>query len=337
MPNAVKFSLGTWAAMTWRIQLQSVKLMNAAGLVTHLSFGSESGNLEEIRLTADALCEHGEALSQMTRRLMSEGLPYFTARERSLNSILRISKDFISQPNNILAIEYMKTLRQTRSALIPLTIRREDMGYHESASALRRCINERDYPALARYMPESAFFLGLKHLSQYGAADMDRLSGALHYLLRTKPAEEIKAVLDMNDGVAERMLKLCGASASITELLDSVKTKRYAYTRLKRAAAHLLLDINREAFDTLNETGGPRYIRVLGFRKDAAGLLGDLTRRAALPVITDLKKAGGVLDESGMTMLEKDIKSTDIYYLACERKKNTHGISHEYYRGIIVV
>jgi len=143
--------------------------------------------------------------------------------------------------------------------------------------------------------------------------------------------------LDMNDGVAERMIKMCGLYATMKDLLDAVKTKRYAYARLKRAAAHLLLDIRRDTFHSLHNTGGPRYIRVLGFRKDAAGLLGEMAGRASLPVITDLKKAGAVLDEAGMAMLNKDIYSTDIYYLACENGKNTHGVGHEYYNGMIVI
>ncbi|MDR1560211.1 MAG: nucleotidyltransferase family protein [Clostridiales bacterium] len=315
----------------------AVKLMNASGVITHISFGAESGDLERLRLTAAALNEHNEAVVDRTRKLMAEGMPYFTAREQSLASILRISHDFISQPNQILAIEYLKTLEQTKSALIPVVIKRSGSGYHETASALRALIMARDYPALADRVPENAFFSLLKYLSQYGSADISRLDGALLYLLRTKPPGEIKSILDMNDGVAERMLKLCGLYDSSTGLLGAVKTKRYAYTRLKRAAAHLLLDIRRDTFEMFNQTGGPRYIRVLGFRKDAAGLLGELTRRASLPVIVNLRRDAEVLDEAGIIMLNKDIQSTDMYYLACERQKNTHGRNHEYYRGVIVI
>ena len=315
----------------------AVRLMNAAGIITHISFGSESGNLDDIRLVSDALHTRGEAVNQMTRAFMSEGIPYFAAREKSLSSILRISKDFIRQPNNILAVGYMKSLAETQSAVIPMTVKRADAGYHETASGLRRSIMAKDYPALAEYMPESAFFLTLKYLSGYGCADIGRYGDILQYLLRTKPMGGIRAVLDMNDGVAERMVKLCGQYRELTDLIGAVKTKRYAYARLRRAVMHLLLDIRHDTFDMFNQTGGPRYIRVLGFRKDAARLLGDLTEHATLPVITDLKKADGVLDELGMTMLNKDIESTDIYYLACENVKNTHGVRHEYYRGIIVV
>jgi len=315
----------------------AVRLMNASGVITHISFGSESGDLGEIRRAADAYHEHGEAVGQMTRAFMAQGLPYFTARERSLNSILHISKDFIKQPNNILAVEYMKALARTRSAIAPISVKRAGSGHNESASALRRAVSGGDYPALADSMPESAFFLLLRHLSRYGAADACRLDSIFFYLFKTRPLDEIKAVLDMNDGVAERMIKMCGLYATMKDLLDAVKTKRYAYARLKRAAAHLLLDIRRDTFHSLHNTGGPRYIRVLGFRKDAAGLLGEMAGRASLPVITDLKKAGAVLDEAGMAMLNKDIYSTDIYYLACENGKNTHGVGHEYYNGMIVI
>jgi len=315
----------------------AVKLMNATGIVTHISFGSESGDLEQIRLTAKTLIENSETINQMTNKFMSEGMPYFTSRERSLTSILRISKDFIRQPNHILAIEYVKTLEQTHSGIIPVTVKRSGLGYHETASALRRGIMAKGYQSLTDSMPENAFAISLNHLSQYGASDISRLDDILFYLLKTKPLSEIKELLDMNDGVAERFVKLCGSHSSFNELLNAVKTKRFAYARLRRAAAHLLLDIRRDTFDMYNETGGPRYIRVLGFRKESAGLLGEMTKCAALPVITDLTKAKGVLDDTGMAMLNKDIKSTDIYYMSCDNKKNTHSINHEYYRRIIVV
>ena len=317
----------------------AVRLMEASGVVTHISFGSEYGELDEIRRIAETLIAHNDAADRMTRAFMSEGLPYFTARERSLSSILRISQDFIRQPNNILAIEYMKALIRSHSAIAPMTVKRSGAGFHETASALRRCVMERDYRALAENMPGSAYELMLDALAQYGAADIGRLDSILFYLLKTQTADGLSAVLDMNDGVAERMRRMCGLYGTSADLLGAVKTKRYAYARLRRAAAHLLLDIRRDTFDMLNNTGGPRYIRVLGFRRDAEGLLGEMTRRASLPVVTDIKKAGEVLDEAGMIMLKKDIEATDIYYLACEKnedKKNTHGVNREYYNGIIV-
>jgi len=313
----------------------AVKLMDAMGVVTHLSFGSESGDLEQIRFVASAINKHHESISWMTSELMSDGLPYFSAREHSLSSILHICQDFIRQPNHILAIEYVRALEEINSSIIPVTIKREGLDHYKTASSLRQYVKNSDYPALGEAIPDSVFFLLLSQISKHGAADISRLDSVLFYLLRTKSLDEIKAIYGMNDGVAERMVKMCGLHDSSEELLNAVKTKRYAHTRLRRAATHLLLDIRSEAFNQFNLIGGPQYIRVLGFRKEASKLLGEMVKKASLPVITNLPQARDILDEAGQLMFDKDILSTDLYYLACKNKKNTHGRNHEYYQKIV--
>jgi len=315
----------------------SVKLLNAMGVVTHLSFGSESGDLQQIRHIASAMNKHSEFISQTTTRLMSKGLPYHAAREQSLTSILHTCQDFIRQPNHILALEYMKTLEQIDSSIIPMTIKRTGLDHYATASSLRQYIKTGDYPTLANSVPESVFSFLLKYFSGYGPANISRLDNVLFYLLRTKPVDEIKAILDMNDGVAERMVKYCGLYDSSSELLNAVKTKRHVHARLRRAATHLLLDLKSETFDMFNQAGGPQYIRVLGFRRDAAPLLGKMTELASLPVITNIQRAPGVLSEVGALMFSKDIQSTDLYYLACKNKKNTHGRNREYYQEIVMI
>ena len=315
----------------------AVKLMDAMGVVTHLSFGSESGDLEKLRIVASAMNKHRESISWMTSALMADGLPYFTAREHSLSNILHICQDFIRQPNHILAIEYMRALEEINSSITPVTIKREGLDHYETASSLRKYIKSGDYPSLGEAVPDSVFFLLLGQISRYGTADISRLDSVLFYLLRTKSLDEIKAIHGMNDGVAERMVRLCGLYDSSEELLNAVKTKRYAHTRLRRTTAHLLLDIKSDAFDQLNAAGGPQYIRVLGFRKDASHLLGEMVKIASLPVITNLPQASDVLDETGQLMLGKDIQSTDLYYLACKNKKNTHGKNREYYQKMVKV
>jgi len=315
----------------------AVKLMDAMGVVTHLSFGSESGDLEQIRLVASAMNKHRDSISWMTSELMSDGLPYFKAREHSLSSILHICQDFIRQPNHILAIEYTRALEEINSSITPVTIKREGLDHYKTASSLRQYIKTGDYPSLGEAIPDNVFFLLLGQISKYGAADISRLDNVLFYLLRTKSLDEIKSIYGMNDGVAERMVKLCGLHDSSEGFLNAVKTKRYAHTRLRRAIAHLLLDIKSEMFDQFNLTGGPRYIRVLGFRKDASQLLGEMVNKASLPVIMNLPQASDVLDETGLLMLNKDIQSTDLYYLACKNKNNTHGRNREYYQKIVKV
>ena len=58
------------------------------------------------------------------------------------------------------------------------------------------------------------------------------------------------------------------------------------------------------------------YIRVLGFQKDNADILGELTEQAKCPVLTNLKKAPEILDEDGLHLLALEKLATDLQALA---------------------
>jgi predicted nucleotidyltransferase len=186
----------------------------------------------------------------------------------------------------------------------------------------------------AEYMPQTAGSILRNTLEQCGSTDFSRLDEILRYKLITMDTEDIKKILDMNDGVAERFKKYCVNACNSAELLEMVKTKRHAYTRLKRAALHLLLNIKTADF---LETPNPPYIRVLGFRKSAERLLSKMIFSASLPVLAGLKNAEQKLSSSAHTMLRKEIESTDIFYLSCGNKKNTFELNQEYRKGIIIV
>jgi len=121
------------------------------------------------------------------------------------------------------------------------------------------------------------------------------------------------------------------ANRPLTALMDAVKTKRYTYTRLQRAVTGVVLGMQPADLAAYENTGGPGYIRVLGFRRDAAGLLGEMTRRASLPVLT----TGHAMDKlAGLNakMLAKELEVGDIYRMAFG---GAAGYRHE--RGVPLV
>lgn len=58
------------------------------------------------------------------------------------------------------------------------------------------------------------------------------------------------------------------------------------------------------------------YVRVLGFKKERADMLADLTEQAKCPVLTNLKKAPEILDEDGLALLALEKTATDLHALA---------------------
>ena len=152
----------------------------------------------------------------------------------------------------------------------------------------------------------------------------------LDYLLRIKTKEEISKVLDITEGLENRIFKYRDIK-TINEFLNSVKTKRYTLTKIRHALLHIILDIKKTDVLSYKKTGLP-YIRVLGFRKDKLSLLKELSKKASVPVITNIKAAEKTLSPSALFLLNKEKQASDLYYMTTTKKINT-----DYTNPIVIV
>lgn len=133
-----------------------VSLLDGLGIVDMLCFGSETGEISELRELAEILAHEPEEYRKMLKYFLSQGLSFPAARSQALTEYLKLHSshknpgpgssdltessallpDKIAQilntPNNILGIEYCKALLRLNSRIQPVTVRREGMGYHDT-------------------------------------------------------------------------------------------------------------------------------------------------------------------------------------------------------------
>lgn len=128
----------------------------------------------------------------------------------------------------------------------------------------------------------------------------------LSYILCTKSPSEISEYADITEGLENRILNT--EFNSIDELITKIKTKRYTYSKLQKAMLHIILGVTKK-----EQQADPKYIRVLGFRKDKKYLLKELTEKASLPVIMNVKE--------NENLLKREIISTDIYNIPLNKKR----------------
>lgn len=280
----------------------AVSLLDSLGCVEEVSFGSECGDTEILRSAGKKVTE--SAVSEELFRLIKQGYTY----PRALCSLLdRDTAEIISQPNNLLAAEYVRALEKMNSGMKPFTVKRrgtshdgsETSGDLASASYIRQNPDSAD-----RYMPEIC-----RDAMKNGTADIKRLERLILYRIRTASPEEVNAVADAK-AIAERLTG--NPAASVEELLESVKSKSCTMARVKRVIMSLILGINRE--DTVMP---PPYIRILAFNKRGAEILGIAKRTARLPVDTSLARLGR-LGGSAKRFAELEARAGDIYSLARE-------------------
>lgn len=128
-------------------------LLDSLGVVTHLSFGSECGNLEPLQNAAEILTREPEDYRAALKAHLKQGFSYPAARAQALAECCPNAgnfAEFLSSPNNILAVDYIKALIKRGSGMVPVTVKRTGAGYHETADHEAGCREAADYEARCR-------------------------------------------------------------------------------------------------------------------------------------------------------------------------------------------
>lgn len=235
-----------------------VEVLEGFGCIDYIAFGSESGNLERLMQAADFLKKQEEKIKRAVQTLMKEGYSYPRAREAV---VLSMEKSFdealISDPNNILALEYLKHIK----TLTPHTVKRVGQGYHSSATEIRRELMAGN-PDKFRTMEQAYWHLAASKILQTSAERLEQIFGA-------------------GDGLGNKLKKEIRYASSAAELAMRVKSKAYTYTRIERLITQVLLDIDAEAVEHARS-----YIRVLAFDHKGAKFLKEVKKKecAKLPL-----------------------------------------------------
>jgi predicted nucleotidyltransferase len=297
-----------------------VRLLNELGVITHLSFGSEAGETDSLREVADVL--RTEKMSRLIGEELNSGVSFALARFNAARGLLGKKAELLKTPNNILGIEYLKALAEIDSAMTPLTIKRfgaaHDSEGAESSSALRRMIRAGEEPW--NHMPAAAAeVLRREAEAGRGPVFMESAETAVLSRLRMLPAEAFACLPDASEGVELRLMRYCRTMPTIQSILESAKTKRYALSRLRRMLLCAVLGVTAD-----DKSAPPPYIRVLAMNERGRGVLRDIKRKSALPVLTKPAQAND-LEARAKAMFLKEAAATDFYVLAYREPANRAG------------
>ena len=303
----------SYAAATAEIFARGgVSLLAATGVVSHLCFGSECGDLERLERLAE--CLDGQACQAGLRRFLDAGMTFAAARQAAAREILGDAADSLSRPNDNLAVEYLRAARALGAGLTPLAVRRvgaahdsEEIGTYASASAIRRRILTGE-PWEHLVPAESAAVLRREMAAGRAPVSLAACERLILSRLRAMDEEALRPYDGGNEGLYHRFYAAVRRAATLEELLELAKTKRYTHARLRRMALAAWLGL---------EGPGevPSYLRVLAANRRGCRLLKEMKGRAALPILT---KPGDVrgLGEKAERSLARESRYTDQYTLA---------------------
>lgn len=299
-----------------------VRLLDALGVVTHLSFGSEAGDIEVLRDVSDSLIL--PEMGDLIRKKLRDGIPFAAARQSAAQSALGDKALALGTPNNILGIEYLKALKETGSVMEPVTVRRSGGGHDEdgvlSSSYIRKLLREGRITEAWERMPSGAAeILKEEILLGRGPVFTENDEAVLLSRLRMLPEAAFLALPDATEGLGRRLMRYAGMCPDIESILASVKTKRYALSRLRRMLMCACLGVQAG-----RAAPPPPYIRVLAFNSAGRQLLRTIREKSALPVITK-PAAAQALDGAALDLFKLEAAATDLYVLLYPNANNRTG------------
>lgn len=296
----------------------AVSLLCSTNIVTHLSFGSESNNIEELRLVASALLS--DEFPPLLQNELQKGVSFAAARQKAVASILGFERAaLLSSPNNILGIEYMKALYRLNSAIKPVTVARVGAshdaktaaGKTASASHLRSLLAQGYVSALATYMNEKSFTV-LQEELKTGRAPvlLKNADRQIVSYLRRLSVSDFESLPDASEGLEQRLFRAVKTGLSFEEICNLAKTKRYAHSRIRRMLLSAYLGITKEL-----ASAPPPYLRVLASNTRGQALLKRMKKNAALPVVTKPASVNA-LSGDAKRFFELERLATDLYNMA---------------------
>ena len=229
-----------------------------SGFCDYLCFGAETEDKETLLKLTRALLS--DSFPPLLRRELESGKSFPAARQAALEA-MHLEGELLTSPNNILAVEYCKAILTKGCAMEPMPILRRG-NYHDlqadlenpSATSIRSLMTQGRY--WKSYVPGPAAEI-FDHAPLHTLAAGER---AILARLRTMTDEEFEALPYGSEGLWRKFMHNCRSCATLEEIQEATKSKRYTRTRLDRMMLCAFLGLTAE------DLASPvPYVRVLAF------------------------------------------------------------------------
>lgn len=291
--------------------------------VDSISFGCESDDIQLLQKIA--YTQLTPDFNKNIKKELKKGLSYPNALSNSLISILGNEAKVASSPNNILAIEYIKSAIKLNLDLKYYPVKRVGTGHKDtellgdfhSASAIRKSLIEGQSSKLkltdkSREMIESFYIEHKKFNSLNNYLDF------LYYKIISK--DDLNDIFEIKEGLDNKILSQVYRHENLDDFIKSLKSKRYTYSKLRRTLLNILLDINKSDIAKFTSPN-TAYVKMLAFNNRGRRAINYIRGQGTILVnrYSDYRKYG--LNPEKLKTFKLTDRSTNLYYLLLENRK----------------
>lgn len=293
---------------------------------SHIVFGSESNDLDRLKqLTKLSITEE---FTLALKGFLDKGFSYPTAFSKAMSD-----EKFGS--NDILALEYLKTIENINSKIEACSIKREKIGYYDaekdnfaSATYIRKVLldsnetKENKLNRIKNLVPEFSYKILEENFGVFSC--LNDFYDLIKYNI-IKNHFTLKNIQDLEVGLENRLYKYSLENLSFSDFFDKILSKRLTISRLQRILLHSLLDLTEELTDKVKNK--VPYVKILGFSNRGQEYLNylkkldDFNERKILTSNRNLKE---ILSEEELELFNFNELASQIYRI----KSNYNNISY---------
>lgn len=358
----------------------AVSLLDKLGVVDSLCFGSEAGSIVPFRNAALLLSEEPPQFRSFLQEKLKQGYSFPLARSMAIQNCLSschssrscgahgdpekecaasddsafMPNDFLTAPNNILGMEYCTALYKRKSAICPVTIKREGAGYHDStlftgtdnahalssAIAIRKALQKRqehpDWDEITASIPPSMHPLWQEIFLRGWLLFPEDFTKELRFRLILEADNGFTQYADVSRELSDKLKKNHLSFTDWDSLCETLKSRELTYSRISRALCRILLSVTDSQLREARANDYVPYARILGFRQSAVPLLSAIKKNSSIPLISKLADTYRLLPADALSMLRQDIAAAHLYESAAAAKAKTLP-QNEYTRQICIL
>ena len=331
----------------------ALRIADSIGCVDFIFFGSECGDVNRLIEAARVLAFEPDDYKKRLKEYLKQGISFPGARALALPQY----EDLLSNPNNILGVEYIKAILRGNYNIQPKTCMRVGVSHgstgisenYASATAIREVLSGQDLDALSvdnlsACIPDAAYeLLRAEYDNNRLVYENDLTLMLASALWEARSAGDLTKYVSVSETFANAAWASRDKCLSFTDYAMMLKNRSLTYTHVCRALLHIALRIEKNSsdFTPASEMGTekipyPDFAHILGMRKEAGPLVSRMLESSLIPIIMRPARELIHLDGCVKSLFGEEIRLSNLYNILVSRRSGQK-IQNEMSRRLITV
>lgn len=295
---------------------KSIELLNKLK-IDYLAFGIENLDSEDFLDISARLIKDNDRLEKLTKYYIDKKYSFTEAKYLALKGFL--GREYFISSNNILALEYMRSISKINPNIKAIPIRRlgannQDLDIKDEKYASSTSIRMNLSGNIEKLMPSSSYQKLISFQKNYGLVKKKNLFDIFKYKFMIEESQ-MQDSLCYEEGLDNYFKTLLKDSPTYDEFIELAVSKRNTMARIKRLMLNYILN-NKKFLNDLDYN----FVKVLAFNEKATKLFRDIKKELKIVI---RKSDIEALDHDDLLVYENMLRASNLYSLLIDRQFNT--------------